>query len=114
MPPQRWSRHLYTAGVEQEDGRQLLTDRERFPFRSFRDNRIHVVSQGDTLWGLANRYFAGLPRPAGLWWVIADFQPNPIRDPTLALAPGTTLIIPSVRTVQEEVFNARRQREATP
>jgi hypothetical protein len=113
MPPQRWSRQLYTAGLSR-DGVAFLSDRERFPFKSYRDNRVHVVRQGDTLWGLAAHYFRDLPRPAGFWWVIADFQPNPIRDPTLELQPGAVLIVPSSRTVQEAIFSVRRQREATP
>jgi hypothetical protein len=104
---------MYAAGIE-IDGVLRLTDRERFGFRSYADNRTHVVIQGETLQQLAGRYFRGLPRPSGLWWVIADYQPAPIQDPTLALQPGTVLIIPSVRTVQEKVFASARQEEATP
>jgi len=55
-----------------------------------------------------------LPRPAGLWWVIADFQPDPIHDPPVALELGRVLAIASVRTVLEEVFSERRREEATP
>lgn len=113
MPPQRWSRHIFSAGYV-VDGVRRLAERERYGYHNFPDNRIHVVQDGDTLEDLAERYFAGMPRACGLWWVIADFQPAPIQDPTLALQAGATLIIPSLRTVQEEVFNARRRSEAVP
>lgn len=114
MPPRMWSRHQFTSGVTDDDGAWFLNDRERFPFRDYRDNRVHVVREGDTLFSLAGIYFRGLTRPCGLWWVIADFQPDPIHDPTLALQPGRALFIPSTRTVVEDVFNRRRYVEAPP
>jgi hypothetical protein len=114
VPPRRFSRHTFTSAVQDGVGRLVLTDREPFRFRSLPDNRQHVVKEGETLFSLAGRYFATLPRPAGLWWVIADFQPDPIHDPTVALEPGRVLIIASVRTVLEEIFSERRRGEATP
>jgi hypothetical protein len=47
-----------------------------------------------------------------LWWVIADFQSDPIHDPTRKLKRGRVLIIPSERTLTEEIFSERRRREA--
>ena len=114
MPPRRFSRHTFTSAVLGDDGRLFLTEREPFRFRSLPDNRQHVVKEGDTLFSLAGRYFAPLPRPAGLWWVIADFQPDPVHDPTVALEPGRVLVVPSIRTVQEEIFSETRRAEATP
>jgi hypothetical protein len=114
MPPRRFSRHTFTSAVKDDEGRLFLTEREPFRFRSLPDNRQHVVKEGETLFSLAGRYFAPLPRPAGLWWVIADFQPDPIHDPTVALEPGRVLVVPSIRTVQEEVFSETRRAEATP
>lgn len=110
MPPRRFSRYSFSAAVLDDAGRLFLTEREPFRFRTLPDNRQHVVQQGDTLFSLAGRYFAPLPRPSGLWWVIADFQPEPIHDPTLALDLGRVVFIPSVRVITEEVFaEARRQ-----
>jgi hypothetical protein len=112
MAPRLYSRHTFCTGQDDSDGRAFLSEREPFRYRSLPDNLIHTVAQGDTLWHLAYRYFQPLPRAAGLWWVIADFQPDPVFDPTLALAEGSTLIIPSVRTVLERVFaESRRQEE---
>ncbi len=113
MPPRRFSRFTFSAAVLDADERLLLTDREPFRFRALPDNRQHIVREGDTLFSLAGRYFAPLPRPAGLWWVIADFQPDPIHDPTLALDIGRALLVPSVRTVGEELFSEKRRQEAS-
>jgi hypothetical protein len=111
MPPRRFSRYTYTAAVLDDEERLFLTDRDAFRYRALPDNRQHVVKEGDTLFSLAGRYFAPLSRPAGLWWVIADFQPDPIHDPTLSLEVGRVLVVPSLRTVTEEVFSEKRRQE---
>jgi hypothetical protein len=113
MPPRRFSRYTFSSAVLDEDERLVLTDREPFRFRALPDNRQHVVKEGDTLFSLAGRYFAPLPRPAGFWWVIAEFQPDPIHDPTLSLEIGRVVLVPSVRTVVEEVFSEKRRQEAS-
>jgi hypothetical protein len=69
------------------------------------------VVQGDTLWGLAGRYFAPLNRACGYWWVIADFQPDPIIDPTLGLEEGRVLFIPSRRVLTDVILAQARRRE---
>jgi LysM repeat protein len=75
---------------------------------------VYVVSEGDTLHGIAAKFYPSLgvlPRisAANLWWVIADFQPNPIHDPTIKLVAGQRLIIPSTRTVVNDIL--RRSNE---
>lgn len=110
MPPRRWSRYTFATAVRDADGDLVLYGEEPYRFREFTDNREHVVREGDTLFSLAASYFTGIPRPDGLWWVIADFQPAPIHDPTIELEIGRVLIIPSLRTVQEEIFSERRRR----
>lgn len=112
MPPRARSRHIYTTGVRLDDlGEEELFLEERTPysFAQLSDNRAHVVRAGDTLWSLAGRYFRGLPRPSGLWWVIADFQPQPIHDPTVELPVGSIVVIPSLRTVEEKIFSEERR-----
>lgn len=110
MPPRRFSRYTFCTAELDDRGRLLLSEREPFRFRAFSDNRQHLVREGDSVFSLAGRYFAPLPRPSGLWWIIADFQPEPIHDPTLTLELGRIVVIPSIRVVTEEVFSeARRQ-----
>lgn len=102
MPPRAGSRYTFSLGVTNDAGRAALTDREPFRFRALPDTREHVVVQGDTLWHLAGRYFAPLPRACGFWWVIADF--NEVVDPTLALEVGARLFIPSVRVLTDVIL----------
>lgn len=114
MPPGKYSRHGFCLAVNDTatPDQLQLTERVPYGFQAFPDNIQHVVAVGDTLWSLASYYFEGVSsRPALLWWVIADFQPDPIIDPTIALVIGTTLIIPSERTLTDEVFNPTRANE---
>ena len=111
MPPQSGSRLGFCLGVLDDEGRRFLTEREPYRYRVFTDNRIHRVVGGETLFDLAGRYFAPLPRACGFWWAIADFQPDPILDPTLALDEGTMVVIPSTRVLTDVVLAEARRRE---
>lgn len=111
MPPRKWSRHTFATSTRDDEGRVYLSDPKPFLYRELADTRQHVVAEGDTLFSLARIYFRGIERPDGLWWVIADFQPDPILDPTVKLEIGSVVHVPSLRTVVEEVFSERRRRE---
>lgn len=110
MPPRTNSRHLFTtAQTRTGDERLFLSDRTPFRYIDLEDNRVHTVREGDTLHRLAALYFVQLGElpfisAANLWWVIADFQPVPIHDPTVQLVKGEKLVIPSVRTVSERIL----------
>jgi hypothetical protein len=108
VPPHAGSRYSFTHGVRDDRGRLLLTEREPYRYADHSDTRTHVVAQGDSLFELAGRYFAPLPRASGFWWVIADFQPEPIVDPTLELEPGRKLFIPSVRVLTDVILSESR------
>lgn len=110
MAPRTGSRHSFTLGLRDELGGLFLTEREPYGFHEHTDTREHVVAQGDTLFDLAGRYFAGLPRACGFWWVIADFQPDPIVDPTLELEAGRRLFVPSLRVLTDVVLGEQRRR----
>jgi hypothetical protein len=107
MPPRAGSRHSQCVAYRDEAGRTLLTERETYRFREHGDTRVHIAAQGDTLFALAGRYFEPLPRACGFWWAIADFQPDPILDPTLRLEPGRRLFIPSVRVLIDIILADR-------
>ncbi len=104
MPPRVGSRFSGSLGVRDELGRLYLTEREPLEYRDFPDNGTHTVRQGDTLFGLAGRYFARLERGCGYWWAIADFQPEPIVDPTIELQVGSELVIPSTRVLTDVIL----------
>jgi hypothetical protein len=110
MAPRTGSRHSFTLGVRDDGSRLLLTEREPYRYREHTDSRVHVVVQGDTLYDLAGRYFAPLPRACGFWWVLADFQPDPIVDPTLELEPGRRLAVPSLRVLTDVILSEQRRR----
>lgn len=112
MPVDVFSRDRFCDALQDDEGRLFLTEREPYTYRELPDTRVHVVGEGDTLTSLAARYFSGLPNASLLWWVIADFQPGGgIFDPTIRLAVGSRLYIPSVRTVEEDIFNEKRRKE---
>ncbi len=110
MAPHAGSRHSFTFGVPDEEGRRFLTEREPYRFQEHADTRVHLVAQGDTLFELAGRYFAPMPRACGFWWVLADFQPDPIFDPTLELEVGRRLWVPSLRVLTDVVLSEQRRR----
>lgn len=110
MPPRINSRYTFTTAVPDDEGDLMLYGEEPYRYRELPDTKQHVVAQGDTLHNLAFRAYQGYDRPAGFWWVIADFQPDPIHDPTIALEIGRVMFIPSKRTLAEEILNERRRR----
>ena len=114
MPPRQYSRHSFTSAVLDNDDRLYLTTREPYRYQPFPDNIQHSVRQGETLEKIANRYYRGfIDNAAQLWWVLADFQPEPIIDPTLELEAGSIIVVPSIRTLTEEVFNELRREDRT-
>lgn len=113
MPPRVNSRYQFCQGVYDDDGNLFLTQPEPFGFVELADNRFHPVVVGDTLHGLAARYFPSFQNPARLWWVIGHFQPDPIHDPTIRLTTGTNVVIPSERTLKERILNPARREEHT-
>ena len=110
MPVMVGSRYSFCTIVLDDEGRQELTEREPYGYVALSDNRTHSVVQGDTLFALAGRYFAPLPRACGYWWAIADFQNPPIVDPTLRLDPGVILFIPSLRVLTDVILGENRRR----
>lgn len=114
MPPQRFSRHLLTTGLTDANGNVFLADRVPLRFVELRDNRKHTVKEGDDLFNIAGRYFAPLNRPAGFFWAVADFQPDPIIDPTLKLQARRVLFVPSIRTLIEIILNEDRREDFNP
>lgn len=113
MPPSTNSRYLFCQGLKDSAGRLYLSDRVPYRYRKLADNRFHTVVAGDSLFTLAHIYFSPMLRAAQFFWVIADFQPDPIVDATIGLRPGTQIVIPSVRTLIEEIFNEARREEFT-
>lgn len=111
MPPRANSRHLLVSGVFNSDGKRFLTDRVRYFYRSLPDTIVHTALAGDTWHSIAGRYYADLPRGAGYWWAVADFQPDPVFDPTLEIVPGAKVYVPSVQTLLTRILSETRRGE---
>jgi hypothetical protein len=110
MPPGRLSRYRFNTAFRDADERLFLDRREPFPYVELADNRRYVAAGGETLRSVAAVMFRRIvDRPNGLWWVIADFQSEPIHDPTLVLEPAQFLWVPSEDTVLTRIFNERRR-----
>lgn len=124
--PGLWSRYRLCDGFYDERKVLYLSIPEPFTYRPLSDTIEHVVQEGDTLQTLAARFYASLKDAPGLrrknvgslYWVIADFQPEPkpdaCYDPTIHLGStmkGQVLYIPSARVVQEIILNESRRHE---
>ena len=96
-----YSRYKHSEVLRRsEDNVLLLSLRPRIDYVGGYDEILHKVVLGDTLPNLAARYYSGMPSAASLWWAIADFQPEPMNDPTVRLEPGSMIVIPSPDLVQ--------------
>lgn len=72
---------------------------------SMADDQPHTVKAGETLFTIAAKRFAGMRRPAGLYWAIGHYQNPPIHDCLEPLDPGRVLMIPSRQTLQEIILS---------
>jgi len=97
MANQDWGdRYQHTrVFVDEDTGVQFLGISDPISFIDDRENIMHVITAGDTLEALSDRYYDGFKDPQDLYWVIAQFQPRPIMDPTQQLPSGTVLVLPS-------------------
>lgn len=110
MQQSEQSRYLGLAQETDTAGRIFLADREPFVYAERTDNIVHTAVMGDTWFNLAQRYYRDISlRASGLWWVLCDFQPQPVVDPTLAIPPGSKVYLPSPLVVQSEVLGVVRE-----
>lgn len=109
MPPGQYSRYLFCSGLKDTSGRLYLSARVPFRYVDRADNIFRVVGAGDTLFTLASETYAPLPSAAQFYWVIADFQKQPIIDASIKLVEGQTIVIPSRRMLLEEILSEGRR-----
>ena len=108
--PSATSRYRFSRQVTSSDGVRYTAQCKPFTFRDYADNIVHEVVSGDTIVSVAGRYYGNAFPDAGLlYWIVADFQPARILEPFVDLEPGTTILLPSVRVVREEILSERRR-----
>lgn len=100
-----YSRYRICTVQRELDYTMHILPRIRLYYAEVEGTTVHKVIEGDTLFTLADSYFQGLPSPASFWWAIADFQPDPILDPTLKLSTDTYLFIPPTDLVQDFILS---------
>lgn len=99
------SRYVNVEHLADTAGRIYTADRIPFRFTQRDDSILHIAQAGESWWGLAQKYYFEISdRPSGLWWVICDFQPQPVVDPTLIIQPGSEVVVPSAFTVRNEIL----------
>lgn len=95
------SRYTQADLLQDSAGRIFTGLRPRHEFADIDDIWMHVVEAGDTLHSIAHDYYGTeTSNGATYWWLIADFQPEPIHDPTIALEPGDVLLVPPISLAQ--------------
>ena len=107
--PNEATRYLLGEEITLPDGNMTWVPAPPVRALNLPDDIVHEVEGRDTFFTLAARYYRGIERACGLWWVIADYQSPPIADPLLPLTPGTYLRIPSRRTLETVVLNEDRR-----
>jgi hypothetical protein len=103
---------VYTTGLDRhgqvyasEEGKVFLSLRERLPHLQGSDTRIHICKGGERLYDLAVGYYKGLyQRPLDLWPIIAEYQPEPIHDPSVPLSEGEVVLIPGPGYIETVAF----------
>jgi hypothetical protein len=105
------SRYANAGVAKDAEGRTFIQQEDPVPYQPRFDNVLHMVKEGETLELLADRFFGGLADSALLYWIVGQFQPEPIQDPTEALEGGTIMVIPSQDYVNSDVL-ARIQARA--
>jgi hypothetical protein len=78
---------------------------ERVDYEDDDDIIIHIVADGERLYDIAQfHYGTARNNPWDMWEVIAQFQPEPILDPSVILETGREIYIPSSEFIEEVAY----------
>lgn len=95
------------------DGLTFMLDREPLYFQPRSDNKRIVAEKGDTWWSLAAKHLSALRNPEQFFWVLCDYQPTPILDPTVDPTPGAIVFIPDEDFFMSTYFADSRRDQDT-
>ena len=105
-----YSRYQFCTMLGGNGETAYLDEREPFRFSDEPDNKLYTAREGDTWWGMAWKFFTGFPNPSCLWWLLCEYQPEPVVDPTIRIEAGRVIVIPSERLLRTKVFNRENRR----
>ena len=108
MPPRKNSRYQFCLAVRRT-GKLFLSTPVPFRFEEHADTVIHYTTEGQTIDQIAEYYYGD--NGWRYWWAIAQFQPNPIVDPTLSFQANTEILIPSKRVLTQIIQNPDRRKQ---
>ena len=80
---------------------EYMSLHEPVRFQERDDNLTFTARKGDRLDHIAVVFY----RDPKLFWVLADYQPNPIMNPMLPLEKGRIIYGPSLERLQQEILN---------
>jgi hypothetical protein len=110
--PSTLSVYRFCQAYVAPDGRKYLTDIQPFPFEEVEDTQEHIVVGQQRIEDVAAIHYQVYGEEAYLLWhVLAAFQPEPVLDPTVPLAAGSKVFVPSLRFIEERVFAEERRRD---
>ena len=107
MPALPLSRYEFADVHVDDDGRTFFDVPDPISRRMQPDDSRTTIGQGDTSESLAWRFYRALLdpelaiRPAGFFWVIAQF--NDVTDATIPLESGVIMRAPSIQRLQGEI-----------
>jgi len=98
--------------IKDINGNDIVVPRAFFRYKEIDDNIIHIAKDNESLWEIATQYYSDvLQNPSLHYWIIADYQPEPILDPTQTMVQGRTIYVPSIRTIETLINNPDRDPE---
>lgn len=96
--------YRHASYFTRDDGAMFFHVPERISFNYDDDFTVHIANGHEYLWDLALHYFRGIyGSPIDLWDIIAQFQPEPIQDPSVPLPQGKEIYIPTADFLEEFV-----------
>lgn len=105
------SRYLFCIEYEDENENLALSRRVPYRYKEFDDNIVHDAIEGEMVHDIAQSYYGEIynEREArNMFWIICDFQPDPIIDCTLIMKAGQKIIVPSPRAVELYIRDPER------
>jgi len=91
--------------IQNEDSTIVFTLPERVGYEYDDDITIHIVSDGERLYDIAQFHYKDTAiAPWDLWDMLAQFQPEPILDPSVPLPSNMEIYIPSADFIEDAFF----------